>query len=43
MKVTVRTGKKEKSGWLVAVIKFELREVSFWVPRRDMRREESYF
>ena len=43
MKITLREGKKEISGWLLATIDIRIREVSFQIPRRNMRKHESYF
>ena len=43
MKITINSGHKAKTGWLVAQIKIEQKEISFWIPRRDMREETSYF
>ena len=43
MKILIKNGHKTKSGWVVAQIKLEVREISFWIPRRDMREETSYF
>ena len=43
MKITLKIGKKEKTGWLLASIDTRRKEISFQIPRRDMRSHESYF
>ena len=43
MKITIGVKKKERKSWLVAHILPEEKEISFSIPRREIRKEEMFF